>query len=288
MTTSAPDRIYDYGAVDAYPENLYRFDGLAQGVRHFADITDVHLQSFHDQGYLVVEEAFSPAEVEATLEGLLYLLAGGNPDFKGVMYEKAAEGVDVDSLPAEQKQDYVRKFMWFEQHDPRLHALAYHPDLLHLVSRLMGDLPVLFQDMGLLKPPHIGREKPWHQDHAYFELPLEARVVGCWIALDAAGPENGCMVIVPGSHRQGPVVHFSRRDWQICDTDVRSQGALAVPLQPGGCLLFSSLTHHGTPANQTGQRRRAVQFHYRPQSAPRTSQEERLAIFGAEGKDVTC
>ena len=182
----------------------------------------------------------------------------------------------------------MRKFMHFVDYDDRLHGLAHHPQLLTLVQRLIGDIPLLFQDMALLKPPRMGREKPWHQDHAYFRVDLEARVVGCWIALDEATIENGCMVIAPGSHLKGPVVHFQRRDWQICDTDVDNSDALAVPLKPGGLLIFQSLLHHGTPPNLSAQRRRALQFHYRPQSAPLTSQEERLALFGGEGLGAEC
>ena len=146
----------------------------------------------------------------------------------------------------------------------------------------------MFQSMALLKPPRVGRDKPWHQDHAYFQFELEAKVVGCWIALDEATVENGCMVIAPGSHLKGPVVHFRRRDWQICDTDVDTSGSLAVPLKPGGLLIFQSLLHHGTPPNRTAQRRRALQFHYRQQRAPLTSQEKRLALFGGEGLGAQC
>ena len=149
-------------------------------------------------------------------------------------------------------------------------------------------MPELFQDQALLKPPLIGREKPWHQDNAYFNLPPETAVVGVWIALDEATPENGCMYVIPGSHRQGPVVHFKRRDWQICDTDVAAADAWTVPLQPGGCLLFQGLLHHGTPPSRSPQRRRALQFLYKPASATQIAAEQRLAIFGSEGKDVTC
>lgn len=289
MSTPAPQRIYDYGVVDAYPADLYRYDSVAASdVTHLSDITDEHVALFFQRGYLVVEQAFSPGEVAAGLEGLLHLLSGQVEGFRGVMYEHVAEGLPVEEMPPEQRQDYVRKFMWFANYEERLHHLAHHPDLVAVLERIMGEPPVLFQDMALLKPPRVGREKPWHQDHAYFELPLEAKVVGCWVALDEATTENGCMIVIPGSHQQGPVVHFKRRDWQICDTDVNNQGAVAVPLKPGGCLLFSSLIHHGTPNNRSDKRRRAVQFHYRPESAPRTSVEERLAIFGEEGKDVTC
>ena len=186
------------------------------------------------------------------------------------------------------RQDYVRKFFNFVAFAPHMKALSEHTALLDVVSRVIGAQPTLFQDMALLKPPRIGREKPWHQDHAYFDLPLDTPVLGVWIALDRATTANGCMTVIPGSHRRGPVVHFQRRDWQICDTHVDNRGALAVPLEPGGCLLFSSLMHHGTPTNTASERRRALQFHYAPAGAVRISTAQRMAVFGAEGKSVTC
>ncbi|MBI3959630.1 MAG: phytanoyl-CoA dioxygenase family protein [Chloroflexi bacterium] len=289
MAAPTAERIYDYGEVAPYAPDLYHYDQIAtDGVNGFENITDAAIARFDQQGYLVVNNAFTLDETHAALDGLLHLISGQVDGFKGVMYEHAAAGLPVEEMAPEQKQDYVRKFMWFEKYDERLHRMAHHPRLLAALERIIGDTPFLFQDMALLKPPHIGREKPWHQDHAYFELPLNARVVGCWIALDEATTENGCMIVIPATHRQGPVVHFKRRDWQICDTHVQNQGVTAIPLKPGGCLLFSSLIHHGTPTNNSGLRRRAVQFHYRPASAPKTSVEERLAIFGEEGKDVTC
>lgn len=286
--TPQSELIFDNGESTAYPADLYRFRDFAAGVDGFAGVTDQTLTQFRQHGFLVVHNAFTPGEVQAALDGLFYLISGQHPTFSGVMFEKKAAGVPVNELSTEERQDYVRKFMWFVDFDERLHALAYHPQLLALLTRMLGEAPTLFQDMALIKPPRIGREKPWHQDHAYFDLPLATPVVGVWIALDEATTENGCMVVYPGSHLQGPVVHFQRRDWQICDTYDRPGGALAVPLKPGGALFFVSLLHHGTPANTSPYRRRAVQFHYAPASAQETTKEERLAIFGPEGKDVTC
>ena len=285
---AAPVRQFDDGVSAGYPPGLYDPTGVGTGVNGFAAVTDAHVAQFHAQGFLVVENAFSAQEVQDGLDGLYRLLSGEVAEFDGIHYERASAGMAVEELSPQQKQDYVRKFMHFVDYDHRLHDLAHHPQLLTLVQRLIGDSPVLFQDMALLKPPRMGREKPWHQDHAYFRIDLEAKVVGCWIALDEATVENGCMVIAPGSHLQGPVVHFQRRDWQICDTDVDNSGALAVPLKPGGLLIFQSLLHHGTPPNRTAQRRRALQFHYRQQRAPLTSQEKRLALFGGEGLGAQC
>lgn len=281
-------QLVDDAVIDAYPEGLYHYDTLAKPVANFDAVGEAEIEFFLQNGYLAIANAFDAQEIRDALDGMLYLLSGANPEFTGVMYEQKAQGVDVQTMPVEQRQDYVRKFMYFTPYDARLDALAHHPRLLDVVTRIMGESPILFQDMALLKPPHIGREKPWHQDHAYFDLPLETLVMGVWIALDEATTENGCMIVIPGSHRQGPVVHFKRRDWQICDTEVNNQQAVAVPLKPGGCLLFHSLMHHGTPTNNSGLRRRAVQYHYRPQSSPVTSEEERMKIFGGDVRGATC
>ena len=109
-----------------------------------------------------------------------------------------------------------------------------------------------------------------------------------WIALDEATAENGCMHLLAGGHRDGPIAHFQRRDWQICNTDILGQTLTAVPLKPGGVLVFDSLLPHGTPANVTEQSRRAMQFHYAPAVAGKVTDQDRMAVFGTEGKDVTC
>lgn len=96
------------------------------------------------------------------------------------------------------------------------------------------------------------------------------------------------MHILPGTHTEGPVVHFVRRDFQICDTQVQTHRDTAVPLPPGGALFFDGLLHHGTSPNLTDTRRRAVQMHYVPAGTMRTPQEDRLEVFGADGKHVTC
>jgi phytanoyl-CoA hydroxylase len=277
---------FDNYVDSGYAEDLYRFAGVAQGIEGFGAFTDEHVAFFREQGYLVIHHAFTPAETQAALDGLLDLIDGKNPAFKGIQFEARARSV-LPTLSREQKQDYVRKLQNYVDHDRRLKAIAEHPQLLAIVTRLIGEAPALFANQAMLKPPLIGREKPWHQDHAFFNLPLGTRIVGCWIALDEALPENGCMHVIPRGHRE-PIVHFKRRDWQICDDHVTKDRILAVPLQPGGVLFFDGLLPHGTPATRSAKRRRALQLHYVPASAPRTTTEERLAIFGSEGKDVTC
>jgi phytanoyl-CoA hydroxylase len=287
MTSDTAEVQFDEAVEGVCPEDLYRSDVVASGYQGFAAIDEAAIAGFWRDGFLVIHEAFTPEEVQNTLAGVLDLIDGKVAGYRGVQYEAGAKEL-IGTLSADQRQDHVRKLWKMCASEPRLRALAEHPQLIGLIARLMGDAPELFQDQALLKPPLIGREKPWHQDNAYFNLPPATTVVGVWIALDQATPENGCMFVLPGTHQAGPVVHFKRRDWQICDTDVAASEAVTVPLAPGGALVFHGLLQHGTPPSRSPLRRRAVQLHYKPASVAQIDPEARLAVFGSEGKDVTC
>ncbi|MGW2515262.1 phytanoyl-CoA dioxygenase family protein [Streptomyces scopuliridis] len=265
------------------PTTLYRAERLAPLLDSADDIGDAETDSYRGLGFLAVRSLLTDSEVRGVLDGLAAVVR--TPSAASVDFEKWAQPQELDP---DNLLDGVRKLQGFCAHEPRLAELARHPAILTTVARLLGAEPVLTQDMALLKPPGGGREKPWHQDKAFFDIPLGTPVVGVWIALDEATIDNGCMHVLPGTHEEGPVVHFVRRDFQICDTEVQTHRDTAVPLPPGGALFFDGLLHHGTPPNLTETRRRAVQLHYVPAGTVRTPTEDRLEVFGAEGKDATC
>ncbi len=267
--------------------SLYETTRRADYLDTLADIDDRQIARFHEQGYLAIRRAFTPQQIESVGQAMWDLIDGKSQDFKGILAEAAKRG-RFSKLTGEARRDSVRKIWKFVDHDTRLNDLAHDPNILSVLSRMMDDTPVLFQDMGLIKPPHIGREKPWHQDCAYFNYPVGTTVVGVWIAIDAATEENGCLHIIPGSHREGPTPHFRRRDWQICDTDVAVPKNVTVPLDPGGCLFWHGMTHHGSPTNRSAHRRRALQYHYRPESTAKMTAKERLSIYGGDELGVTC
>ena len=272
-------RLVDTAAGGQHERGLYDFDKIAPSVLDFPSITQEHIDQYHEQGFLVIERAFTESQVRNIVQALEDFLSDGEYDPKSVLFEAWADGTEAES---------VRKVCDFTSADSRLQKVVNDSNILSLVSRLMhGARPSLLQEMALLKPAG-GREKPWHQDRAYFNVEWGRPVVGTWIALDKATPENGCMRLWTGRHRGEPFTHFQRRDWQICDRDIERHSRVAVPLEPGGLLLFDSLLPHGTPYNPTDSRRWAVQFHYCPEDARLTDDEERMAIFGEEGKDVEC
>ncbi len=271
-----------------YEPNLYAPVSELTPVSGLASFDAALEEQYRTLGFVSVKDAFGPEVLGPVGQVLGRFIQEGPPEGVELQFEAAARE-RWDEIAPEDRQDYVRKFMWFVGQDEAFAKVAYHPDLLQVVERLLGAKAELFQEMALYKPPGIGREKPWHQDHAYFNLPQGTPVVGVWIAMDEATLDNGCMVFLPGGHREGEMPHFNRRDWQICDSEILARGGtVAAPIPAGGCLIFDGLTPHGTPSNRSGKRRRAIQFHYVPEGTPRTSTEDRMALFGSEGRNVSC
>jgi phytanoyl-CoA hydroxylase len=300
--------------MDPHPPTLYRADATATGVDGFAGVDDKSVRHYEEQGYLVVRSGFSAEESDAAYRELQAMTRSDDPGCDAMYFEgniRAAlenhlpDGTDtgvsgqlkdlamgrsveaMPALPPEVRAGFVRKFQGFCDAHPPLKALLNKPDLVDLVTRLVGEPVLPLQEMAMIKGPE-GREKPWHQDHAYFNYPVETNVIGVWVALDTVTPENGCMHVLAGGHKLGPRVHWRRRDWQICDDETMDATQTAVPMTPGDILLFDSKLPHGTPTNHSDRHRWALQYHYIAASAQKTDEDARLAVFGSEGKDVTC
>lgn len=257
------------------------------------ELSAEQVEHFHAQGWLALEGIYSAAEVEVAKSGLADFIQGRITPKDGrthVQEEPALTLPDGTLAPesAAERELRVRKVFDFTHHDPRMADLTMQPRLRRMLDQLIGAGSQLIQDMALLKPPRVGSEKPWHQDTAYFDwLPLGG-IVGCWIALDPATVENGCMQVIPGTHREGPVAHFHYRDCQIADERVQVSRAIAVPLAPGGVLFFGGLIHHGTPPNYSADRRRALQFHYAAADCRNMTFEEHAALFSEGGLYAGC
>ena len=276
-----------YVASDAEAERLrhtlYRDDAeaLATVVPEFRSrLTPEDVARFTEQGSFAIEGLFSAAEVEASLAGLRDIARRREElgDRIWVQEEPFFQQGGAEERAADPELR-IRKLARFVKADPRLAAAADHPNVHAVLDQLIGPGHRLIQDMALMKPPHRGAEKPWHQDNAYFDwTPLDG-ILGVWIALDEATVENGCMQIVPGSHVDGPAKHFHVRDCQLDDRAVQTERIEVVPLKPGGALFFSGLIHHGTPANTSATRRRALQFHYAGAHCRRMTFAEHMAYF---------
>lgn len=262
---------------------LYRYDHIAPCLDSLESITPDMLKGYKENGFLAVRQVFAAAEVESAISALMDLIFADNKGAR-VQYTKPRSELTTD----EERELSVRKVCDFVGRDETLTSLAHHPALIAALRAILGEEPVLVQDMALLKPPHGGGEKPWHQDMAYGPLAFDKPVAGVWIALDEAGLDNGCMHVIPGSHALGGVPHYAVRDWQMCDTRVDVARDVAAPLPPGGALLFHGMLHHGTPPNHSVKRRRALQLHYACASSVKIKPDEYKRIYTNAMTDAEC
>lgn len=156
-----------------------------------------------------------------------------------------------------------RRLYRMTQYDDFFVQMCRHRRILEVVNTVLGPDIKLLQSMCLMKPPG-GIVKNWHQDNAYFRL-TPNKVMGVWIALDKATCENGCMHMLPRSHKSGFYKHDADSkfhiDYTMVDTP-RPEDVVPVIMKPGDALFFHGHTAHYTPPNVSETRRRSLQYHY--------------------------
>ncbi len=199
-----------------------------------------------------------PAGLLARLgEGLERLLAARpteRPDFIALPH------VPWDSSP--QAHSIAREFF----------DMVTSPALLDVVEQIIGPDIILWASAMFCKPAETGLEVPWHQDGQYWPIQPRATVT-MWIALDNVTAQNGCMRVIPGSHRLGDFSHeVSPREDLVLNNVLNDPrldlgGAYDIELEPGQVSLHDVNLVHGSQPNRSGQRRAGYAVRYMPSTA---------------------
>lgn len=150
---------------------------------------------------------------------------------------------------------------------------AKHPTITEEIAQLCAsDTIRIWHDQIQYKPPVSGGPTGWHQDHPLWPIIQPADLVSAWVALDDAVIENGCMWMVPGSHKWGDHQKYlaNTPDFKPYhkQPELLPEGAVveAVPfeIKKGQVGYHHSLTWHGSPHNRSQLKRRAIAVHYMP------------------------
>ncbi len=222
-------------------------------------INEQLLEQYRDYGYFTIEALFTNEEVEAVRTEISKIIARyPNVPEELVQIEPAVASGKNTSKTFELG---VRKLSRMAKYNTFFRDLAFHPKMVEIATSILGPDIVLHQGQLLMKPPHFGGEKIWHQDNAYFRL-VPNDVLGFWIACDQATTENGCMHVIPGSHTRGIIEHGGTDDEYGLVDPPASEDAVPIPLNSGDALVFHGEIFHYTPPNITHKRRRSMQYHY--------------------------
>jgi phytanoyl-CoA hydroxylase len=215
-------------------------------------LTPDQIQYFRDHGFLAVEGVFSPEDMTEGREAVDELV------------EKSREVTEHDSLydlePGHSAEEpRVRRLKAPCAAHPVFQRLARHPDLLDIVACLIGPEIRLHGNKLNMKSAHYGSPVEWHQDFAFYPHTNDD-LLAVGIALDDCLVENGCMVMIPGSHH-GPILNHHQDGYFVGAVDPDHEGihlsiAEPIPVCAGGITLHHCRTLHGSRANTSERSRR--------------------------------
>lgn len=199
-------------------------------------LTRQQLDQYHRDGIVFPVQVFSADEVAL---------------FRGAL-ESIANNCGQDSL---KRLDRLHLFFKWA------HRLVTQQALLNAVGDILGDDILIYGTLVFYKPPHDSSYASWHQDSVYSGLHLTPST-SAWIALTASHQANGCMRVIPGSHKLGSLNHVNvcdpnllNRRGERVNMTVDESRAVDVLLQPGEMSLHQSTIVHGSNPNQSDEPR---------------------------------
>jgi len=217
-------------------------------------LTREQIESYYENGFLAVEGVYSPAEMAEARSVVEEL----------VEQSRAIAGhTDVYDLEPGHtpERPRVRRLKSPCAVHPAFERLARADRLLNLVAALLGPELRMHGNKMNLKAAEYGSPVEWHQDFAFYPHTNDD-LLAVGIALDDCRPENGCMLMVPGSHRW-PILDHHQDGYFVGAIDPAREGvdlgkAIPVPVHAGGVTLHHCRTLHGSATNTSPHPRRLL------------------------------
>jgi phytanoyl-CoA hydroxylase len=261
--------------------------GQAPGGYVRAPITAADVRFYQDNGYLVVEGALGREEIDALNREAAQICRGRRGAVQGVV-PAPDDAADVDVMRQYLAIHFPHKISELMQH-----TLA-DPAIVHVLTQVIGSNVKCMQSMLFIK----ASGKPgqaWHQDE--FFIPTRDRsLTGAWMALDDATVQNGCLWVIPGSHRHGIIwpqqLHHDRRfdcTGEAIYFPYTDDDAVPVEVKQGSIVFFNGyLLHRSLPNYAPDGFRRSLVNHYMSAESllPWVGFEPGTAVATADYRDI--
>lgn len=195
-------------------------------------LSPAEVEQFHRDGYLGPFDLFSPDEMAALRSEIEAVLESDPPDHTVRHHNRHLDSRTIWELTAQ-------------------------PKIVNRMNCVFGRDLLVWRTNFFIKHQN-STEIPWHQDAAYW--PLEPAIVSsAWIAIDASTLDNGCVQIIPGSHRRilptVPAPKGMEFNMMADMSDVDMSKMINLEMKAGQFILFNERTLHHSFANKSPNRR---------------------------------
>ena len=249
-------------------------------------LTDGQVKQFEDEGYVVVENLFTDAELQPVIDEV-------SADLDQRCRQAVAEGklsrtyeeYDFEHRLAhvDQENQEISKSMWdMKVVLPSFFGLMTNPKLLDVAEQFCGP-ELIASSVYRLRPKvpnHAWSPVPWHQDSGYFEPYCDlGLILTVWLPLVEAMEERGCLWVMPRAHKGG--LFFHKPDEMqhylvIPDEEFDGLKPLPAPVPKGGVLLLTNRTPHASFENKTDVVRWSMDLRYQSAALPMNAEITRL------------
>jgi len=226
-------------------------------------LSEAQIAEFHERGYIQAGRIMTDEQADEMRERLFQVAEG-----RGQRAPEASRNMTGDP------QNVVIQIVNIWEADDLFYAHLFNPVMCEIVADVIGDDTLrVWHDQVQFKPAKVGGPTTWHQDHPYWPIIQPADLVSAWVALDDVDVENGCMWMVPGSHKWGPhkggTIGTNKEDFApMPDLSLLPEGIdvtpVPMPVKKGHVGLHHCLTWHGSPPNRSERGRPGIAVHYMP------------------------
>ena len=224
-------------------------------------LSEQQVGQFREDGVLIVEDLLDAQEV-GVLRARAEWVAGGEAPHIPRNHLQVEPRVAKGELRADAYADSLRKMSHLAFYDEVFQAHARNPKVLGVIASLLGPDLKLYQDQLFMKPPKVGSRQGYHQDMPlgfYIDPP---DMVTCWAALDDSTEENGCLRMLPGTHRFGIIEREKWAEYEQKALDGRLPEERLLVMKSGSCSFHHGLILHCSQPNLSDRRRRGYATHY--------------------------
>jgi phytanoyl-CoA hydroxylase len=236
-----------------------------------SDVAAVDAEAYREQGFVLVPQVFDAetmararAEADAMLARVVEAGTKVEATWKGKWREKL---IGNDAAPNMMSGMGDGDVMAMASAVSSIHNVQYHSAFFNrliaddrftgAVAQLIGPDVQLHHTKYHVKPAGHGAPFPMHQDHPFFPHEQHTMLAAA-IHFDDADVENGCLCVVPGSNKLGPIQHISESSHYLPLDEWPLERAVPAVAKAGDVLIFNYLTVHGSYVNRSTRPRRLL------------------------------